>query len=101
MDILVVAKIVGVIISALNFIIVIIVAVGGWFAFRKITTNDLHHLSADIKAISAEQVCMKTKLIEVSEDVSYLKGVLDAPKRTARSRKTKTVNKKRVIKNGR
>lgn len=101
MDGLTLFKIVGGIISVLNFLIVIIVAVGGWIAFKKITTNDLHHMSADIKAIGTEQKCMKDKLISVSEDVSYLKGSLDVRQNTrARNRKAKTVAKKEV-KNGR
>ena len=48
-----------------------------FFSHIKITTNDLKHLASDLKEIKDEQKCMKTKLIEVSEDVAKLKGKIE------------------------
>ena len=48
-----------------------------FFSHVKLTTNDLRHLSNDVKEIKDEQKCMKAKLIEVSEDVAKLKGKIE------------------------
>lgn len=68
-----------VIIGIINLIIIILVGAFNWFSHNKIVYNDLKHLSIDLKEIKDEQVCMKKQFITLSEDVSYLKGKLDAP----------------------
>jgi len=59
------------------FVITILGIIFNFFAHVKLTTNDLVHLSKDVKEIKDEQKCMKTKLIEVSEDVAKLKGKIE------------------------
>lgn len=93
MDTLELFKIAGGIISILNFFTVIVVGVGGWFAFKKITTNDLQHIGADIKELSLEQKCIKDKVFVLSEDVSYLKGTLGVRRGAIKSKKTNKLNK--------
>lgn len=86
-------KIISILISILNFLIVIIVGLGGWFAFKKITTNDLHHISSDIKDLNYAQKCTTERLIVLSDDVSYLKGKLDIKRGAVRVKKLKKGNK--------
>lgn len=43
-----------VILSALSFVVVIIMAIAGWLAFQKITKNHLHHLDLDIKDVKMD-----------------------------------------------
>jgi len=43
----------------------------------RLVTNDLKHLSNDVKDIKKEQVCIKNKVIQLSEDVAKLKGKLE------------------------
>jgi len=56
------------------FVITILGIAFNFFSHIKITTNDLHHVSADLKEIKNEQKCMKEKIITLSEDVANLKG---------------------------
>jgi hypothetical protein len=93
MDALELLKIIGGLISILNFFIVIVVAVGGWLAFKKITNNDLQHIGADIKELSLEQKCIKDKVFILSEDVCYLKGTLGVRRGAIKSKKTNKLKK--------
>jgi hypothetical protein len=70
-------KIITLSIGILNFIGIILVGIFHKLTSDKLTGNDLHHLSLDVKEIKDEQKCMKEKLIEVSMDVAKLKGKLE------------------------
>jgi len=101
-----VARIIGVIISGLNFVIVIIVAVGGWIAFKKITTNDLTHLDAKVDDLAVTVGKTNETVIALTEHVAYIRGKCDSSTCgiVRKSRRAKTRAKapiKRVVKNGR
>lgn len=56
------------------FILTVLGIAFNFFSHVKLTTNDLKHVSDDLKEIKSEQKCMKDKLITLSEDVANLKG---------------------------
>lgn len=65
------------ILSSLNLIGIVLVGIFNKLSTDKITNNDLHHLSTDVKEIKEEQKCMKIKIVELSESVGYLKGKIE------------------------
>jgi len=87
-----VLKVAAGIISLLNFVIVIVVAVGGWLAFKKITTNDLKHLDAKVDALAATVGKTNESVLSLSEHLAYIRGKCDTATCgiSRRSRKTKT-----------
>lgn len=56
------------------FVVSVLGIIFNFFSHVKITTNDLKHVSMDLKEIKDEQKCMKEKIITLSEDVANLKG---------------------------
>jgi len=65
-------------IALINTIGIVGVGIFNKLLHDKLVGNDLKHLDKKVDDISKEQSCMKTKLISVAEDVSYLKGLQDA-----------------------
>ena len=61
-----------------------------WFSHNKIVGNDLHHLSADVKAIAENQDKLDGKVDKLAEDVSYLKGRQDIRQKTYTKKKLRT-----------
>jgi hypothetical protein len=67
------------VIMLLNFLGVIIIACVNWYTHQKLVGNDLFHLSADVKQIANDQKEIQKQVGVLTEDVSYLKGKMDAP----------------------
>lgn len=70
-------KIVGGVIALLNFAGIIFIFLANKVSFNKIITNDLSHISDDIKGIQTEQVYIKDKVTELSESIAFIKGQAD------------------------
>lgn len=65
------------ILGCLNFIGLILIACFNYFANLKLTTNDLKHISNDIAEIKCEQKVIKSELVTINKDISYLRGKID------------------------
>ena len=93
-----IAAVIGCIIAVLNFVGIIFVYVANRFAFNKIIKNDLHHLSSDVRTVAEKQEKMNNKLVNVSEDVAYLKGSLETKKqvRVSRAKSTRGTRQKKL-----
>lgn len=93
-------KIIGGVVGLLNLVGIIFLFVANKMAFTKIMTNDLKHLDEKLGTVTDEQVCIKNKVISLSEDVSYIKGQYDAmfPVTVSRRRTTRRATKKRTTK---
>lgn len=90
------AKILMCFLGFLNFAGLIIIFVSNRMAFHKIMTNDLKHLDAKVDQFIEEGKTTRQKLNQVSEDVSYLKGIIDTV--TLKStRRRRSVAKKRKV----
>ena len=59
------------------FTINILILIFNWFSHQKIVGNDLKHLAEDVKEVKTEQTCIKIKMIELGEQVGYLKGKVE------------------------
>lgn len=92
-------KIFGVIIALLNFIGIIFIYLVNKAAFKKIITNDLRHINDSLKTINKEQIWVKEKVIELTEEVSYIKGKSDAntclPRSARRTLRVASVKKRK------
>jgi hypothetical protein len=77
MDLATIAKFGTFILGCVNLIGVIVIGCFNYVSHQQLTKNDLRHLSNDVKDIKEEQKCMKIKMVELSEDVGYLKGKVE------------------------
>ena len=96
MDLAELLKFVGSIITVLNFLIMLVVAYAGWFAFRKLTTNDLKHLEAKVDGLDIAIKDTNKSVLILSENIAYIRGVCDGSGVLAGqvSRRRKTVKGK-------
>jgi len=62
------------IIGLLNLILIIAVAVINHLNHVKLTTNDLVHLTADVKTLISRQEGISEKVALLSTDLAYVKG---------------------------
>lgn len=91
------SRIIGGIIAVLNLMGLIFFYFSNKVAFSKIMTNDLAHLSVDIKKVIKKQDCFDRKFNTLSLDVSYLRGVVDTKTRVPnKSSRKKPIRKIRV-----
>jgi len=77
MDLETIKTIFGILISLvtiLTFIGTIHNFLANRFAFNKLITNDLHHVNESIQELVIEQKTIRSKVSDLAEDVSYLKG---------------------------
>lgn len=74
----------------INFLGIALVGAFNYFSHNKIVGNDLHHLSADVKAIGENQDKLDGKVDKLAEDVSYLKGRTESRQRTYTKKKLRT-----------
>jgi len=65
------------ILGCLNFVGLILIACFNYFANLKLTTNDLLHISTDVKEIKEEQKVIKAELVTINKDLGYLKGKIE------------------------
>jgi len=77
MDLATFAKFGTFILGFINLIGVILIGCFNYMSHQQLTKNDLFHLSNDVKDIKEEQKCMKIKIVELSEDIGYLKGKVE------------------------
>jgi len=59
------------------FVLTILSMIINGITHFKLVTNDLKHLSGDVKDIKNEQICIKKEVIQLSVDVAKLKGKLE------------------------
>jgi len=68
------------IISILSFVVMISMAIAGWIAFKKITSNHLLHLDEDIKELKAEVKINVGNIAKIQTDVAIIATKLDSKK---------------------
>jgi len=66
------------IIGLINLALIILVAINNHTNHVKLTTNDLVHLTADVKTLISRQEGISEKVNTLSTDLSYVKGTVDA-----------------------
>ena len=87
------------VIAALNFIGIIIVGLFNKLSHDKLVSNDLSHISSDIKIIINKQDILENKFVVLSDSVSYLKGSYDILRPlTLQKKKRKSKIKKSKVK---
>ena len=62
------------IIGLVNLILIILVAINNHLNHVKLTTNDLRHLTEDVKLIVSRQEGISEKVNTLAIDLSFLKG---------------------------
>lgn len=77
MDFLLNADFWKILIGLINLTGIIIVFLFHRYTHAKITTNDLHHLSLDVKEIKDMQINQGKEINTLNQDVSYIKGKLN------------------------
>jgi len=61
-----------VIVSVLTFVVTISIAIAGWLAFKKITSNHLHHLDVDIKELKKDVKSNTTNISKIQTDIAVI-----------------------------
>jgi hypothetical protein len=62
------------IIGIINLVLIVLVAVINHLNHVKLTTNDLCHLSADVKSIAEKQIDIQKEVGDLKVDLAYVKG---------------------------
>jgi hypothetical protein len=75
-----VLNIVRTVITVLSFLGTIVVCIAGWYAWKKITGNHLHHIDLDIKDLQTENKEIRKELNNQGEDISWIRGYLTKEK---------------------
>jgi hypothetical protein len=65
------------VIGLINLVLIVLVAIVNHLNHVKLTTNDLHHLSMDVKEIKEKQVGIEKYVSNLAIDLSYVKGKCD------------------------
>lgn len=65
------------VISILSFIILVIGAIAGYLAFRKITSNHLHHLDEDVKALTTDVKTNTANIANIDKNVAIIATKLE------------------------
>jgi len=90
-------KISGGVITILNFVIMVVVAVGGWIAFRQITMNDLKNFGTKFDELTKALCETNKNVLALTSNVSYIRGRCDSADclsvRPTRKYKAKKVKK--------
>jgi len=66
-----------VVLSILSFIILVIGAIAGYLAFRKITSNHLHHLDEDIKELAVDVKTNTTNISKIDKNIAVIATKLE------------------------
>ncbi len=66
-----------VILSVLSFVVIIIVAIAGWIAFKKITTNHLHHLDEDLKEVKGDVKANASNIAKIDKNIAVIATKLE------------------------
>jgi len=62
------------IIGLINLILIILVAINNHVNHIKLTTNDLKHLTDDVKTVILRQEGISAKVSLLAEDLAFVKG---------------------------
>ena len=81
------------IIGLINLGLIILVAINNHLNHIKLTTNDLVHLTADVKTLIERQEGISTKVISLAEDLQFVKGKLEGVSGKTFKRSKKILNK--------
>ena len=81
------------IIGFVNLLLIIMVAVNNHLNHVKLTTNDLVHLTADVKTIISRQEVINEKVVELATDLAFVKGNCTLHERKTFKRAKKILNK--------
>ena len=65
-------QIARIIISVLSFLGVIGVGFAGWWAFRKVTTNDLHHINEDLKELRKDVRENRDSIVSIDKSLAII-----------------------------
>lgn len=82
------------IIGLINLVLIVLVALINHLNHVKLTTNDLCHLSSDVKAIATKQTDIQKEVGDLKVDLAYVRGncALNTCKKTFKKSK-KILNK--------
>lgn len=80
-------------IGLINLILIILVAIFNHLNHVKLTTNDLKHLSDDVKTLVSRQEVISTKVNELAIDLSFVKGKCDMHTSKVFKKSKKILNK--------
>jgi hypothetical protein len=77
------------VIGIINLVLIVLVAVINHLNHVKLTTNDLWHLSEDVKSIAVKQTDIQKEVGDLKVDLAYVKGncSLNLCKKTIRKNK--------------
>ena len=67
-------------ISILSFVVMISMAIAGWIAFKKITSNHLFHLDNDMKELKVDVRANAGNIAKIQTDVAVIVTKLDSKK---------------------
>ena len=62
------------IIGLVNLVLIILVAINNHTNHVKLTTNDLKHLTEDVKTLVLRQESISEKVLLLAQDLSFVKG---------------------------
>jgi hypothetical protein len=62
------------VIGIINLVLIVLVAIFNHLNHIKLTTNDLVHLSSDVKEIATKQDTLQKEVGCLSSDLSFIKG---------------------------
>jgi len=79
------------IIGLVNLVLIILVAINNHTNHVKLTTNDLKHLTEDVKTLVSRQEGISEKVSLLATDLSYVKGTVDALTSKKTFRKSKKI----------
>lgn len=65
-------QVVRIIISVLSFLGVIAVGFAGWWAFRKVTTNDLYHINEDLKELKKDVRGNRDSIVSIDKSLAVI-----------------------------
>jgi len=66
--------------SVLSFVVMMSMAIAGWLAFKKITSNHLFHLDEDLKELKVEVKKNVENISKIKTDVAVILTKLDSKK---------------------
>jgi hypothetical protein len=79
------------IVGLANLILIILVAINNHLNHTKLVSNDLKHLTDDVKTLISRQEVISNRITELSTDLAFVKGKCEL-------HTSKVIRKKKILK---